>query len=284
MLKKYSTITSYIWITIGTVLLSAGVYFFKIPNGFVTGGVGGVGILLSKISANITAGQWILIINVLLLIIGFVFLGSVNGFRTVYCSMLFSLLTYVFEFIFPLSKPMTDQPLLELVYAMLLTSVGSAIIFNNDSSSGGTDIIALILKKYTSLNVGKALLLTDFIISSLSFFEFGLTVGLYSLLGLFSKAFLVDVVIDNINACKYFVVVTEEADKIQNFIMEKLHHGVTVVDATGGYTNRKKVMIHTVCKRLEAIRLRKEIKEIDRHAFIIVSTTSEIIGRGFRGV
>lgn len=283
-MEKYKIMISYIWITIGTILLSAGVYFFKIPNGFVTGGVGGVGILLGKIGTNITAGQWILIINILLLIIGFMFLGSANGFRTVYCSMLFSLLTYVFEFIFPLNEPMTDQPLLELVYAMLLTSVGSAIIFNNDSSSGGTDIIALILKKYTSLNVGKALLITDFIISSLSFFEFGLKVGLYSLLGLFSKAFLVDVVIDNINACKYFIVITEETEKIQNFIIEKLHHGVTVVGATGGYTNRKKVMIHTVCKRLEAIRLRKEIKEIDKHAFIIVSTTSEIIGRGFRGV
>lgn len=283
-MEKYKIMISYIWITIGTILLSAGVYFFKIPNVFVTGGVGGVGILLGKIGTNITAGQWILIINILLLIIGFVFLGSANGFRTVYCSMLFSLLTYVFEFIFPLNEPMTDQPLLELVYAMLLTSVGSAIIFNNDSSSGGTDIIALILKKYTSLNVGKALLFTDFIISSLSFFEFGLKVGLYSLLGLFSKAFLVDIVIDNINACKYFIVITEETEKIQDFIMKNLHHGVTAVGATGGYTNRKKVMIHTVCKRLEAIRLRKEIKEIDKHAFIIVSTTSEIIGRGFRGV
>ena len=219
-MEKYKIMISYIWITIGTILLSAGVYFFKIPNGFVTGGVGGVGILLGKIGTNITAGQWILIINILLLIIGFVFLGSANGFRTVYCSMLFSLLTYVFEFIFPLNEPMTDQPLLELVYAMLLTSVGSAIIFNNDSSSGGTDIIALILKKYTSLNVGKALLFTDFIISSLSFFEFGLKVGLYSLLGLFSKAFLVDIVIDNINACKYFIVITEETEKIQDFIMK----------------------------------------------------------------
>ena len=198
--------------------------------------------------------------------------------------MMFSGLTVVFEKVFPLSAPLTDQPLLELIYAMALTSAGSAIIFNCSASSGGTDIIALVLKKYSSLDVGKSLLLTDFLIASCSFFLFGAKAGLFSLLGLFSKAFLVDLIIDNVNSFKYFVVITDKREEISEFIMTKLHHGATVTEAVGTYTNNKKAMIHTVCKRLEAIRLRKEIKEIDPHAFIVITTTSEIIGRGFRSV
>ena len=280
----YNSAKDYFLITLGTIMLTLGVYFFKIPNGFATGGVSGIGTLLAKITPNISAASWILAINILLLVLGFIILGKQCSLRTLYCSMMFSGLTVVFEKVFPLSAPLTDQPLLELIYAMALTSAGSAIIFNCSASSGGTDIIALVLKKYSSLDVGKSLLLTDFLIASCSFFLFGAKAGLFSLLGLFSKAFLVDLIIDNVNSFKYFVVITDKREEISEFIMTKLHHGATVTEAVGTYTNNKKAMIHTVCKRLEAIRLRKEIKEIDPHAFIVITTTSEIIGRGFRSV
>jgi len=207
-----------------------------------------------------------------------------NSIRTVYCSLLFSFMTRLFELIFPLDRPMTDQALLELVYAMLLTSVGSAIIFNNSASSGGTDIIALIFKKYTRLDVGKSLLVTDFFIASASFLVFGIEAGLFSLLGLFSKAFLVDSIIENINSCKYFIVITDKVKEINDYILVELHHSSTVTDAVGSYTQSDKKMIHTVCKRIEAIRLRRIIKQIDPHAFIIITTSSEIVGRGFRSV
>ncbi|MBQ7293742.1 MAG: YitT family protein [Clostridia bacterium] len=282
--KFFNSFKDYILITLGTVLLTLGVYFFKIPNGFATGGVSGIGTLLAKVTPHVSAATWIMAINVILLILGFVILGKQCSLRTLYCSMLFSGLTMVFERLLPLVSPLTEQPLLELIYAMALTSAGSAVIFNCSASSGGTDIIALILKKYSSLDVGKSLLVTDFLIASCSFFLFGVEVGLFSLLGPFTKAFLVDSIIDNINSFKYFVVITEQGEKISDFIMTKLHHGATVTEAVGTYTQHKKIMIHTVCKRLEAIRLRKEIKEIDPHAFIVITTTSEIIGRGFRSV
>lgn len=285
MNKKIQTeIKAYFMITFGTLLLTAGVYFFKIPNGFATGGVSGIGTVLGKLIPMISAGQWIMIINILLLGVGFAFLGKMNGIRTVYCSLLFSFMTYLFEEIIPLSAPLTNQPLMELVYAMLLTSLGSAIIFESMASSGGTDIIALILKKYTSIDVGKALLITDFIIAASSFVVFSIQAGLFSLLGLFAKAFLVDSIIESINSCKYFVVITDKAAEISDYIMEELHHGATVTEATGTYTNSSKVMIHTVCKRIEAARLRRTIKQIDPNSFVIITTTSEIVGRGFRGV
>ena len=276
-------IKSFMTMTLGCVLLAIGVYFFKIPNGFATGGVTGIGTILAKITP-ITPGTWIWALNILLLLLGFVFLGKGNGVKTVYCSMFYSAVTYVFELVVPLEQPLSNQPLLELVYAMLLTSIGSALIFHADASSGGTDITALILKKYTNIDVGKALLAVDFVVAASAFIVFDIQTGLFSLLGLFAKAFIVDAVIDNLNACKYFVVITEQKEEISEFIIQTLHHGVTVCPAIGGYTMKEKAMIHTVCKRIEAIKLRSKIKEIDPSAFVIITTSSEIVGRGFRGV
>ena len=273
----------YLWMTLGSVLLAVGVYFFKIPNGFATGGVSGIGTLLAKITP-VSAGVYIWSLNISLLVLGFLILGKQNTVKTFYCSMLYSAITYVLEIAVPLSAPLSDQPFLELIYAMLLTSIGSAMIFNSNGSAGGTDIVALILKKFTSLDVGKALLASDFVVAASSFFVFGIEAGLFSLLGLFAKAFLVDVVIENLNTFKYFVVITNKREEISEFIISTLHHGATVSNVVGEYTKDDKIMIHTVCKRFEAIQLRNKIKEIDPHAFIIITTSSEIIGRGFRSV
>jgi len=275
-------IKNFLVMTMGCILLAIGVYFFKIPNGFATGGVTGIGTVLAKVTP-ISPGAWIWGLNIVLLLLGFIFLGKRNVIKTVYCSMLYSAITYVLEIAVPLTAPLSNQPLLELVYAMLLTSIGSAFIFNADASSGGTDITALILKKYTSLDVGKALLAVDFVVAASSFVVFDIQTGLFSLLGLFAKAFIVDAVIDNLNTCKYFVVITDKREEISEFIIETLHHGVTVSSVVGEYTKQDRAMIHTVCKRMEAIKLRNKIKEIDPKAFIIITTSSEIIGRGFRG-
>ena len=267
----------------GIVLLSLGVYFFKIPNGFATGGVTGIATILAPFTP-ISAAIWIWILNIALLLVGFVFLGKTTGAKTIYCSMMYSVLTIILEKVCPLSGPLTNQPFLELVYAMLLTSIGAALIFNSNASSGGTDIVALILKKYTKVNVGSALLITDFIVAASSFFVFGVVTGLFSLLGLFAKAFLVDSVIESLNTYKYFIVITSKRDEISHYVMDYLHHGVSVNMVVGEYTKQERTMIHTVCRRMEAIRLRNKIKEIDPNSFIIITTSSEIIGRGFRSV
>ncbi len=268
---------------VGIVMLSVGVYFFKMPNGFTTGGVTGMGMILGRLTP-VSTGSWIWILNAALLLLGFVFLGRKTGIKTVYCSMAYSALIYVLERFLPMTAPLSDQPFLELVYAMLLTSIGSAMIFYSGSSSGGTDIAALIIKKYLKLDVGKALLCTDFLVASSSFFIFDVKTGLFSLLGLFSKAFIVDTVIDNLNTCKYFVVITSKPEEIEEYIMKELHHGVTTQTSIGAYSHSSKTMLHTVCKRPEAIRLREKIKKIDPNAFVIITTSSEILGRGFRNV
>lgn len=283
MKKRYEKLKDFVFMTLGCFLLASGVYFFKIQNNFVTGGVTGVGVILASLT-NVSAGVWIWVLNIFLLIVGFCVLGKETGFKTVYCSMLYSLFTILLEKTVKLNAPLTNQIFLELIYAMILTSVGSAVIFNREASSGGTDIVALILKKFSSINVGQALLVTDFAVAASSFCFFGVQTGLYSLLGLFMKAFIVDSVIESFNTCKYFIVITSKSDEIKDYIMNSLHHGVTSNKVIGEYTNEEKTMLHTVCKRIEAVRLRREIKEIDPKSFIIITTSNEIIGRGFRSV
>lgn len=282
--KKREWLRNGLLMHLGVLLLAVGVRFFKATNGFATGGVSGLSILLYRLFPVLTQAAYMTAINVLLLLIGFLVLGRECGFKTVYCSLLFSGLNWLFEWLVPLSGPLTDQPFLELVYAILLTGIGSALLFQCGASSGGTDIVALILKKCTRLNVGRALLISDSLIAVSTFFVAGVQAGLYSVLGLFAKAFLVDGVIESLNTYKAFSIITSTPDPIAEYIMHTLHRGVTAAEATGEYTGEHKTVLTVVCRRADAVRLRLRIKELDPAAFVIVTNTSEIIGRGFRGV
>lgn len=290
MLKnKKIDLKNWLFMNLGVLLMAIGIYFFKAPNGFATGGVSGVAIILANVFPVLTQSVYMMIINVALLIVGVLVLGKECGILTIYCSLMLSLENWLFETLVPLSVPLTSYPLLELVYAVLLTGVGSAIIFKCRASSGGTDIVALVLKKYTSMNVGTALLCTDFLIAAMTFIRFGeqgITIdpqtGLFSLLGLFAKVFVVDDIIDSINLCKSFTIITVKPNEINDYILKEIKHGVTVVSAHGTYTGENKTVLMTVCRRSEAIRLRKKVYEIDSSAFVIITKTSEIMGKGFR--
>ncbi len=274
------------WIMVesAVLLLTIGVYFFKTPNNFATGGVSGLSLLLSKVLPAFTQAEYMAAINVLLLIIGVIILGKECSGMTIFCSLQFSALNWLLEVIMPMKKPFTDEPLMELAYAMFLSGIASAMLFDCNASSGGTDIIALILKKYSTMNIGRALMITDMIIVLSNFFINGIPAGLYSLLGLFMKTFLIDNIIESLNMCKAFTIVTTKPDEISRYIMEDLHHGVTMYEAEGGYTHGTKSMLLTVCRRADAFKLRKYAKQVDPDSFMIVTNSSEIIGRGFSEV
>lgn len=282
--KLQSTLKSYLTITVGTVIMAVGIYFFKFPNNFSTGGVSALAMILSKLIPVMTAGQYMMIFNVLLLAIGLLIFGKTFAVQTVYCSMLLSVCTRVFEVVMPLSGPITNQTLLELVYAIGLTAIGSAIIFNEGASSGGTDIVAMILKKYTSLDIGKALLYSDIILAVASIWVFDIATGMFSILGLVMKAFVVDNVIDGINLSKCFTIITDKDNEICEFINKELHRGATVSECSGAFTGENRKMILTVLKRGQAVALKRFIKETDPHAFTMITNSSDILGKGFRTV
>ena len=267
--------------TAGSVLMAVSLYFFKEPNGFVTGGVGGLGIILGQFTTA-SMGVWLTSLNLVFLLVGFIVLGKSLGVRTVYCTLLYTGVVDLLEMVLPLDKPLTDQPLLELCWAILITGMGQAMIFHADASSGGTDILALILKKYTSMNVGRALLYVDLAICAAAFFAFDVKTGLFSVMGLFCMTFLIDSVLETLSSCKYFVIVTDKPEEISEYILHKLDHSATLIKGEGIYSHAEKSVLHTVCRRSEAKYLQKFIKTVDPQAFTVITTSSEIIGSGFK--
>lgn len=270
-------------VNLGVLILSVGVYFFKFPNHFTTGGVTGIAIICNFFCPAVSQATFMSAINIGLLLVGFLVIGRGFGIFTAYASLMFSFETWLLEQICPMTEPFTDQPLLELCFAVFLPAVASALLFNCNASSGGTDVIAMILKKYTSISdIGKALFVSDSIVAISSCFFFGMRTGLFSILGLFLKSFVVDSVIESINLCKYFSIVTSKPDEICHYIINSLHRSSTVVDGQGAYSHENKKVVMTAVRRGEAARLRQKCKQIDPHAFMFITNTSEIIGKGFR--
>ena len=283
-MKQKKNLREWLYITVGVLVMTAGIYFFKFPNHFSTGGVTGISIVLGHYIPSITPGTLVTIINVFLLILGFAFFGKSFGVRTVYASLLMSGTLQLLEVVCPLEAPMTTQPLVELLFAVGLPAVGSAILFNLDASSGGTDILAMILRKYTALNIGIALLCSDIIITVSACFAFGMETGLFSILGLIIKSLFVDVVTDNLKIRKCFQIITSHPEPIEEFITRSLHRGATQLHGEGVYTHEGKTVLLTVVSRHEAVLLRNYVRMQDPQAFQIITSSTEIIGNGFRGV
>ncbi len=277
LLKEYA------WITLGTVIVVLGIYFFKFPNNFSTGGVTGIAVILYRYFPMISRADFVMVINVALLGLGYAVFGKGFAGKTVYVSLLMSGLTWVLERVVPLTAPMTNQPLLELVFAVGLPAVGSAILFNLDASSGGTDIVAMVLRKYTSLDIGKALMCSDLVITLMACVAFGMETGLYCILGLVMKSLLVDMVLENINTHKYFHIITTKPEEIEAYITGTLKRGATELHGEGAYTHEGRTILLTVMKRHEAVMLRRYVKQVDPHAFVLIINTGEIVGKGFRG-
>lgn len=272
----------YAVLTIATLIMVVGVYIFKFPNNFSFGGVTGMAVVLSAVMPA-SPGDVTFFINMLLLVLGFVFLGKSFGIKTVYVSLLMSVGLSLAEAWFPMEHALTSEPVLELIYAIVLPAFSSAILFNIGASGGGTDIIAMVLKKYTKLNIGGALVLADVVIVLASCFVFDAQTGLFSFCGLLAKSLVVDNVIESINLCKYFTIICTDPEPICDFIMNKLRRSATVYRAEGAYEHNQKTIIITIMKRSQAVELRNFIREHQPNAFIAITNSSEIIGKGFRG-
>ena len=274
-----SKLKNFSLLTISTLIMAVGIYFFKFANNFTFGGITGIAVLVAKFFP-ISASDFSFVVNILLLIIGWIVLGKSFAEKTAYSTILLSVSLSLLERIYPMSHPLTNEPLLELIFAILLPALGSAILFNIGASSGGTDVIAMILKKYTSVDIGKGLMISDLIFTLAGFLVFNVKTGLYSLFGLIMRSALIDNFIESFNRSKYFHVVTSNATCICDFIQNDLQRGATIVNATGAFTGDDKYIILTVLSPSQAVKLRNFIKEQDPKAFLLVSN----IGKGFHSV
>lgn len=268
----------------GLFLTALGIELFKTPNHFAFGGTSGLSIVLAAVFPNLPVSAFMWILNMALVVLGFVFLGVRSMGWTIYSSIALSFFVSLCELAFPLSAPLTSDVFLELCFAVILPAIGSAIVFNIGASTGGTDIVAMILSKYTSLEVGRALMLSDLGIVLAAAIVFGPQVGLYSILGMILKSTVVDSAIESLNLRKVCTVVTRSPGPARDFIVEVLKRSATEQNATGAYTREPAWVLMTVLTRHQAALLRDFLRKNDPHAFITIVNSSEIIGKGFRAI
>lgn len=271
-------------LNLGQLLTAFGVHFFKTPNHLAMGGTTGIAIIAASMFQSLNVGTFMLLLNAALVVLGLVFLDFKTMAGTIYSSFALSGYIALLEWLIPLNRPLTNDLFLEFCFAVILPAAGSAILFNIGASSGGTDIIALILAKRTSLEIGKSLFLSDFLIALAAGGLYGVRICLYCILGLLAKAFVMDGIIDGINVRKHMSIVSHMPEPILTFIMQQLHRSATIYEAHGAYTHEPIQVINTVLSRREAVLLRNFIRKADPKAFISIVNSSETIGKGFRAI
>ena len=217
------------------------------------------------------------------MIVGYFIVGKEFGIKTVYSSLLMTFSLDFLEKIYPMSAPFTSEPVLELLFAIFLPAVGSSLLFSTGASTGGTDIVAMIIKKYSSMNISKALMCSDCAITLMACVAFGMETGLFCITGLIIKCVMVDMVLENIKTHKCFHIITSNPEPVADFIINELHRGATELHGEGAYTHKDKTVLMTVVNRREAVMLRRYVKSIDPTAFLLITNTGDIIGKGFRG-
>ena len=279
--KVMKYVKQYVLITLSISIMSVGVYFFKFPNNFVFGGVTGTAALVAKLTP-MSASAFSSAANLVLLVVGLIFLGKEFAMTTGFATFVMSVELMVFEKLCPLSGPLSDQPMLDLLFAIALPAIASALLFNVGASSGGTDIIALIVEKYTHIHsIAVALFITDLFMVIAACFVFDLYTALYSFVGLTVKSLVIDAVLEKIKMCKAILIVCDEKKPICDFVMRKLMRGATYTPCFGAYTDKPHYIIYTTLTRHEADQLQEFIHKEHLNAFMSMLSTTEVFGKGF---
>lgn len=271
----------FIYINVGLLIMTVGLYFFLMPSNLAVGGATGLAMILNYLIPSIPMGIILAALNVILFIIAFIAIGKDFGGYTIYSSFAFSAMIAIFEYIIPMKGPFTDDLFINLIFGILISGVGMGIVFNEDASTGGTDIIAKIINKYTGIAMGKSLLISDFLIVLFASFVYGARLGMYALLGIIINSFVIDKIISGFNVKMNMMIISKELDNINDFILNEIGRGTTIYIAIGGYSKEERRIINTIVSRSEYVRIRDYIRSVDNKAFISVSHITEVEGEGF---
>lgn len=276
--------TWFLLLNAGLAITAVGIAVFKTPNHFAFGGTSGISIVLATLFPRFNVGAFMWLVNAVLVVLGFVFLGVRAMGWTIYSSFALSAYVSLCEWLLPLTQPLTGDVFLEFCFAVILPAVGSAIVFNIGASTGGTDIVALILHKHTSLEIGRALLVSDAAIVMVAAWLYGPQTGLYCILGLVLKTTVVDSAIESLNLRKVCTVICSDPEPVREFIIKTLNRSATVQKAEGAYSHSTRWMLMTVLTRHQAAQLRNFLRSRMPDTFITIVNSSEIIGKGFRSL
>lgn len=270
-LKEYGIVT------VGTLVIAAAVYFFLIPSNVVVGSLSGLMIVIASF-VPVKISVLTFIFNIILLLIGFIFIGREFGAKTVYSSIIMPGYLAIFEILFPNQPSLTDDIVLDTICYVLVVSIGLAMLFNVNASSGGLDIVAKILNKYLHVDLGKAMSTAGMVTAVSSILIYDTKSLVLSILGTYANGIVLDHFIDGFHRRKRICILSTEHEKIHDFIINHLRQGVTLYRAVGGYNNDDKLELVTILDKNDYALLLKYLHSVDQKAFITVSTVNEVIG------
>lgn len=280
---KNSVLKEYSIITLGIILVAFAIEYFYAPNNIAAGGVTGIAIILNAVFPNLSIGVVTLVLNVVLFVVAFMFIDGKFGIKTIYASLGLSLIIWGIEkFLNPFA--ITNDLMIATIFGALISAVGMALVFNENASTGGTDILAKILNVFFHLDIGKSLLAVDFLITLASIFVFGVNVALYSMLSIILLGIIVDRLIEGFNVCKSVFIISKNSYEISKYIIDTLERGCTFLSGVGAYTGKDINVLYAVISRNEFIKLKKFIRETDPEAFITVGEVHEVLGEGFNDI
>jgi uncharacterized membrane-anchored protein YitT (DUF2179 family) len=270
-----TTVKDFIVITFGTLIVAVAVYFFMLPSHIAVGSGTALAMVLSNfIPLPISAIS--LILNVALLLIGFLLIGPEFGAKTVYCSILMPLYLALFEVLLPNFQSLTQDPLLDVVCYILVVGIGLAILFPRNASSGGLDIVAKLMNKFLKMDLGQAMSISGILVSLTSLFCYDTKTVVISVLGTFFGGILVDYFIFGMNIKRRVCIISPKLDEIVAFILHDLHSGATLNEIIGAYDNTPRKEVIVIVDNQEYRRLMDYVREVDPKAFVTVYAVSEM--------
>ena len=279
---KRESIKEFALITIGIFLVAISVVYFFEPNNIAAGGITGLAIVINHYIPFISIGPLVLMMDAILFIVALIVLGAKFGAKTIYSSFLLSTSMWIMQTFIPIN--ITNDLILATIFGTLISSVGMAIVFNANASTGGTDIIAKILNKFFHIEIGKSLLIVDFLVTLLGAVTFGINIGLYGLLAVIINGVVIDNIIAGFKTKSEITIISEKNKEISKFILDDLERGCTFIKGIGGFTGKDTSILYTVLDRNEFIKLKNKIKEIDKNEFIRVGEVHVVMGEGFIGI
>lgn len=276
-------IKEYLIITLGFILASIAIAYFYVPVHISGGGISGAAIVLNHYLPALPIGMLMTIMNLFLFIIGFVFIGGNFGIKTIYASFGMSGAMWFIEVVL---KPhaFTNDVFLSAIIGTLLLGTGLGIVFSQNASTGGTDIIAKIINKYIHLDIGKSMQVVDVFIVILVALTFGIATSLYAIVCVFLNGIIIDQVVEGFSSVKAVIVFSNNSESIQKYIINEVDRGCTAFEGQGGFSGDKKSVIYSVMDRNQLMQLRTYIKRNHPDSFIIVSDAKEVLGTGFQNV
>ncbi|WP_024621388.1 YitT family protein [Metaclostridioides mangenotii] len=268
-------------LVMGCISMSVGINAFLKPHTIAPGGLSGLSLLFNKIT-GLPVSVVMMLIGVPLVILAFRIMGLKNSLKTLFGTVLFSAIVQLTD---PLSRMhFTEDLILSSISGGLLVGIGLGIMFKADASTGGTDLIALILsKKFPGIKVTKFMSCLDgMIVISSGFVNRSIETALYSGMALIVIVKVADIIVEGVNSSRAFYIISEEPEKVRSAITKELNRGLTILDGKGGYTKTSKEVLFVVVTKKQELFLNRLVKDVDPEAFVIVSDVKEVYGKGFK--